>query len=222
LQSTQALGSEEAVGVRGEVVSKIGKSTVTVTVQAISSGATTNSEGTLDLEGPSLGFNGLVKYVIVGSTTYVYGGTAFWTSLFISGHPTAAAEKLKSELMPQVLNRWIKLPVASTGAFYKDSLGLAEPRTFVSGSLAQMKGTLTNTGGQTLDGAHGVQIDSSTGAKVLVAATGSPIPLALAGAQSASSGTFTVTIAVDYPTPTTIAAPPGAESLATLEVPYEK
>ena len=203
----------------GTLIEKTGPATVSITIDATSAGPTGTAEGTLQLEGPGLGFAGSTRYIVTGGITYVNAGTAFWKSLFGSQSPIAVS--LENEILPEVLDRWVELPAASTDVMYKDTFGLSEPRVFVSGSLTGIKGTLTNSGNRTLDGARGVEVKSTTGAEILVAASGPPLPLAIVGTQSASKG-FGITLAVTYPAGATISAPSHPVSLQAIEAALTK
>lgn len=217
-ESASALAQVPAVDIRGFIAERSGSTTVSISVDATSAGPSGTSQGSLDLEGPGLGFTGPTSYIVVDGITYVKAGTPFWKSLF--GSQTSVAVRLEGEILPLVLNRWVELSGESTEVVYKDTLGLSEPRVFVAGSLAG-KGTLSNAGNQTLYGLNGVEITSSTGAKILLAASGPPLPLAFAGTESASGG-FRLNLVVGYPTGVTISAPAHPVSLAAIEAALSK
>lgn len=202
------------VHITGKMEEGSGSKTDSIAVDATSAGASGTSEGTLDLEGPSLGFTGSTRYIVLGGVTYVNAGTPFWNSLFGSQAP--AVVSLEKQILPEVLHRWVELPADSTDVVYKDSFGLSEPKVFVGGNLEGVKGTLHNAGDQRLNGVSGVQISSSTGAKILVAKNGPPLPLAVADVPSASGG-FALNLVVSYPTGVTISAPSHPVSLAAIE-----
>jgi hypothetical protein len=213
LQSESALARASIVHINGRIVEKSGSSTDSLTVVATSAGSTSTSEGTLDLEGPGLGFTGSTRYVVVGSTTWVNGTTAFWKSYFGSQSPTVV--RLETKVFPQLVGHWIELAKESTEVMYKDALGLSEPRVFVTGILRGLKGTLTNSGNETVNGLSGVQITSSTGGKILVAGSGSPLPIGVADSTS-ESGNLSVDLAVSYPASVTISAPAHFAVLLTV------
>jgi hypothetical protein len=216
LQETSAALSEvSTVHLSGTVVSKTAAGTDTVSVDATSAGASGTAAGTLGLEGPGLGFTGSTKYITIGGTTYVDAGSAFWKSLF--GKQTASAAKIEAELLPKVVGRWVSLPAASTDNMYKDALGLSEPRVFVSATLTSAKGTLSNAGNQSFGGASGVQITSSTGVKILVAATGPALPLAVSDSATKSSGSFQLNLTISYPSSAAVTAPANPVSLSAIE-----
>jgi hypothetical protein len=217
--SAAAFSKVPTVHVQGTIVEKSGSATVSIGVDSTSAGATGTAAGTLDLEGPGLGFTGSTRYVVIGGTTFVKAGTPFWKSLFGTQTPTVV--HLETEVLPEVLNRWVELPSSSTDVVYKDSFGLSEPKVFVEGTLKGAKGSLTNAGNQTIGGVSGVEIDSSKGAKILVAATGTPLPLAFANKQSGST-TFALDLAVTYPASAKITAPPHPISLAAIEAALSK
>jgi hypothetical protein len=213
LQAGAAVASASAVRIHGSIVEKSGSATDSLLVDATSAGTTTSSEGTLDLEGPGLGFSGLTSYVIVGSTTWVNGGTKFWDSYF--GKQTPTVKVLEAKVFPQLLGHWIELAEASTETMYKDALGLSEPRVFVTATLSGIKGTLSNSGNQTVNGVSGIQISSSTGTKIIVAGSGAPLPAELADMTN-KSGSFVLSLAVSYPTGVTIKAPTHFAVLSTV------
>ena len=217
--SAAAFSKVPAVHIQGTITEKSGSATVSIGVDATSSGATGTAAGTLDLAGPGLGFTGSTHYVVIGGTTYVNAGTAFWKSLF--GTQTPSVVHLEGEILPEVLDKWVQLPSASTDVVYKDTFGLSEPKVFVEGTLEGAKGTLTNAGNQKIGGVSGVEIDSSKGARILVAATGSPLPLAFANSQSGSSD-FALDLAITYPASSKITAPPHPISLAGIEAALSK
>ncbi|MGD0083426.1 MAG: hypothetical protein ABSD78_09555 [Acidimicrobiales bacterium] len=214
-QAAAALANVPAVRVTGTVVSKVGSATDTVSVDATSAGASGTSAGTLKLEGPAMGFTGSTQYITIGGTTYVNAGSVFWKSLF--GKQTATAVHLEAELLPKIVNQWVSLPATSTDNVYKDSLGLSEPKVFVADTITSAKGTLSNAGNQSLNGAGGVQINSTTGAKILVAAGGPALPLAVSDSETKSSGSFALNLAISYPTGVTVAAPAHSVSLSAIE-----
>lgn len=207
-----ALAGENVVHLSGTLTAKSGSTTVSIAVDATSAGAAGNAEGTLTLEGPGLGFEGTTRYSVVNGTTYVYAGTPFWKGLF--GKQTSKVAALEAQLLPEVVDRWVQLPSASTDVIYKDTFGLSAPKEFVSGSLSGVKGKLTNEGDRTLDGVSGVEVTSNEGAAILVAASGPPVPLAISGT---GPGGFDLSLAVTYPGATTIAAPVHPVSLAAIE-----
>jgi hypothetical protein len=217
--SAAAFAKVPTVHIQGTIVEGSGSATVSIGVDSTSAGATGTAAGTLDLEGPGLGFTGSTHYVVIGGTTFVNAGTPFWKSLF--GSQTATVVHLENEVLPEVLNRWVELPSSSTDVVYKDSFGQSEPKVFVEGTLEGAKGTLTNAGVQTIGGVSGVEIDSSKGAKILVASTGTPLPLAFANKQSGSAS-FTLDLAITYPASAKIAAPPHPISLAAIEAALSK
>jgi hypothetical protein len=204
LQAQSALATAAVVRIKGTIVQESASGTDSLTVDATSAGKSGTSQGTLDLEGPGLGFTGSTLYVIVGSSTWVNGTTAFWHSYF--GKQTATVSRLEAKVFPELVGHWIELLPTSTETMYKDALGLSEPKVFVAATMSGLKGTLTNSGTQSVNGASGVQISSSTGSKILVDASGAPLPIELADV-SHTSGTFTLDIAVSYPPGATIAAP---------------
>ena len=218
-ESSAAFANVSAVHVNGTLVQKSGPATVSIAIDATSAGPAGTAEGTLQLEGPGLGFTGSTRYIVFGGITYVNGGTAFWKSLF--GSQTPIAVSLENEILPEVLDRWVELSAASTDVIYKDTFGLSEPKVFVAGSLTGVKGTLTNSGNRTLNGASGVQVSSSSGAEFLLASSGPPLPLAIVDSQSASGG-FGLDLAITYPTGVTISAPAHPVSLAAIEAALTK
>jgi hypothetical protein len=204
LQAESALAHASFVHLSGSIVEQDASGTDSLTVDATSAGTSGSSQGTLDLEGPGLGFTGSTGYIVLGSSTWVKGTTAFWKSYF--GAQTATVTRLEARVFPKLVGHWIELPQASTGNMYKDALGLSEPRVFVTGTLSGIKGTLTNSGDQTLNGVSGVQISSSSGGRVILAASGSPLPIELSDATS-KSGNLSLSLAVSYPTGATVVAP---------------
>lgn len=213
LQAESALARVPVVKIEGSIVQKDGSATDSVSVDAISGTTTGTSEGTLDLEGPGLGFMGATRYVVVGSSTWVTGTTAFWKSYF--GAQTPIVTRLEAKVFPELVGHWIELLQESTEMMYKDALGLSEPRVFVTGTLAGVKGTLTNSGTQTVNGERGVELRASTGSKIIVAGTGAPLPIELADTAS-TSGSFSLDLAVTYPAGVKIAAPADFASLETI------
>jgi hypothetical protein len=211
-QSVSVLQGKSLVHVAGTISEKQGSSTDSITVYATSNSADA-SQGTLDLEGPGLGFTGSTRFIVVSGETYVKAGSSFWSSLF--GKQTASVRSLEGEILPEVLNRWVLLSSASTDVIYKDTFGLSEPRVFVSGTLQGMKGTISNDGDRSIDGVHGVEVDSSKGSEVVVAATGSPLPLELAADPATSA--FHLDLRVTYPANMPITAPLHPVSLAGIE-----
>ena len=157
---------------------------------------------------------------IVTHTTYVKGGRPFWQSVFISGTPTASAEALEKALMPKVVDQWVELPEASTATIFHDVLGLTAAKSWVQGSLSGMKGTLSNNGTQTLSGKTGVEVTSSTGAKVVIAASGPARPLAFTAHVDDKGSNFSLDIVTTYPASVTIAAPSSFQVLSQLESAY--
>jgi len=214
-QAAAALADVSAVHLSGTVVSKTAAGTDTVSVDATSAGASGTAEGTLDLLGPGLGFSGSTEYITIGGTTYVDAGSVFWKSLF--GTQTARAAQIEGKLLPKVVGRWVSLPAASTDNMYKDALGLSEPKVFVADTITSAKGTLSNAGDQSLGGASGVQINSSTGVKILVATNGAVLPLAVTDSSTKSTGSFQMSLRISYPTGVTVAAPAQSVSLSAVE-----
>ncbi len=215
LQGAQAaLAREAVVHLSGTLSEKSGSTSVSLSVDATSAGAPGDAEGTLSLEGPGLGFEGSTRYVVVDGTTYVKAGTSFWKGLF--GSQTSKVAALEAEILPEVVNRWVQLPAASTDVIYKDTFGLSDPKEFVSGSLAGVKGTFTNAGNRTIDGVRGVEVTSSEGAAILVAASGPLLPLVISGTGSVGSG-FDLALVITYPGATTISAPAHPVNLAAIE-----
>lgn len=213
-ESAAAYAKVGPVHITGNLEEKSGSSTVSIGVDATSAGSAGTAAGTLQLEGAGLGFTGSTRYIVVGGITYVNAGTPFWKSLF--GSQTPVAVHLENEILPEVLNRWVALPSASTDVIYKDTFGLSEPKTFVGSSLTGVKGTLSNSGDRTLNGVSGVQITSSTGAEILVAPSGPPLPIALGDSEPSSAG-FQLQLVVTYPSGVTISAPPHPVSLTAIE-----
>jgi len=218
-ESAAAFAPVTTVRISGRVSEKSGTATVSIAVDATSAGPTGTSAGMLDLEGRGLGFTGSTHYIVADGITYVNAGTPFWKSLF--GSQTSVAVHLESEILPLVLDRWVELSGTSTDVIYKDTFGLSEPKVFVAGSLTGVKGTLTNAGDQTLNRISGVEIISSTGAKILLASSGPPLPLAIADTQSTSGG-FGLSLVVSYPTGITISPPVHPVSLAAIEAALSK
>lgn len=216
LQAEAAVRQVPIVQMKGSIVEKGKSGTDSLTVDATSVGKTGTSRGTLDLEGPGLGFTGFTHYVIVGSSTWVNGTAAFWKSYF--GDQTPTVTRLEAKVFPRLVGHWIGLLRQSTGTMYKDALGLSEPSVFVTSTLSGVKGTLANAGNQTVNGVSGVQITSSTGSKILVAADGAPRPIELA-ATASTSGSFSLNLAVSYPTGVTIAAPTHFSLLSSVLAP---
>jgi len=212
LQADVAIREAPIVQIKGRIVQKSTSGTDSLTVAATSAGRTGTSEGTLDLEGPGLGFTGSTRYVLIGSSTWVWGTTAFWKSYF--GDQTPTVTRLEARVFPQLVGHWIELARASTGTMYKDALGLSEPKVFVTGTLDGLKGTLTNSGNQTVNGVSGIQISSSTGSRIVVARSGAALPVELA-ATSAAAG-LSLSLAVLYPTDVTIAPPAHFAVLSTV------
>jgi hypothetical protein len=210
-ESAAAFAKVGAVHVAGNLVQKSGAATVSIAIDATSAGPPGTSEGTLQLEGPGLGFT--------GSTSYMDAGTEFWKSLF--GSQTPIAVSLENEILPEVLDRWVELSATSTDVIYKDTFGLSEPKVFVAGSLTGVKGMLTNSGNRTLNGVSGVQVSSSNGAEFLLASSGPPLPLAIVDSQSAAGG-FGLDLAITYPAAATISAPAHPVSLAAIEAALTK
>lgn len=218
-ESAAAFAKVGAVHVAGNLVQKSGAATVSIAIDATSAGPPGTSEGTLQLEGPGLGFTGSTSYIVFGGITYVDAGTEFWKSLF--GSQTPIAVSLENEILPEVLDRWVELSATSTDVIYKDTFGLSEPKVFVAGSLTGVKGMLTNSGNRTLNGVSGVQVSSSNGAEFLLASSGPPLPLAIVDSQSAAGG-FGLDLAITYPAAATISAPAHPVSLAAIEAALTK
>lgn len=215
LQGSQAaLAAESVVHIAGTLLDTSGSAKVSIAVDATSAGAPGDAEGTLQLEGPGLGFQGSTSYIVVKGVTYVNAGTTFWKSLF--GKQSAKVAALEDEILPEVVDRWVQLPQASTDVIYKDTFALSDPKEFVTGTLAGVKGTLSNAGNRTVDGVSGVEVTSSKGAAILVAASGPALPLVISGTGAGGSG-FGLSVVIHYPGPTTISAPAHPVDLAAIE-----
>jgi hypothetical protein len=213
-QASAAVAKVPFVHVTGQVTSTKGNQKDLISVEATSN-QSGDSFGTLEFQGPGMGFEGKTKFVVNDGKTFVFGGVNLWKSFFGSAANTPEAQGL----LPKVTNHWIELPTASTTIIEDDAVGLTVPAHWLENSLT-LKGQLTNAGDSSIGGENGVEVSSSQGANVLVATTGTPLPLALSAETSKSGDTVNFTLVTSYPTTGTFVAPSGAQSLQALEAAY--
>jgi hypothetical protein len=213
-QAAAAVGKVSFVHVAGRVTSTKGKDTDLIDVNATSN-QSGDSSGSLEFEGPGMGFEGKTQFIVNANETYVLGGTSLWKSFFGAADDTPEAQAL----LPEVANHWIELPPTSTKIIEDDAVGLTVPAEWLEKSL-KLTGSLTNAGDGAVSGQSGVEVSSSQGANVLVARSGAPLPLALSAETSKSGDTVDFSLVTSYPTSASLAAPKRFESLTALEAAF--
>jgi hypothetical protein len=213
-----AVAQEGAVHLAGTVSSTNGKATDKIVVNSVGNSSDT-AAGTFEVSGPGMGFVGKTQYILIGTTIYVNGDSAFWSSLFHGAPPGEAPA-----LMPKVVDKWVQLSGQAAATLNDDVLGLALPSNWLSKSLdlasAAGQVTLSNDGRQSLEGKRGIQVSASTGAKVLIASSGAPLPLAFTATTTKKSITFTLGLTVAFSAPSKITAPRNSQQLQILQSEY--
>ncbi len=213
-QASTAVSSEHAVHVSGSITSTKGSQVDSVVVDATGNQAGA-SAGTLRFAGRGMGFDGETRFVIEGGSTFFFGDTALWTSLFGKSSTSAEAEAL----MPKVVDHWIELPASSTALIDTDALGLPVPTLWLEKSL-KLKGKLHNQGSATLSGRRGIEVTSSQGAALIVAATPPTLPLALSAETTKSGDLVRLSLVISYPSSASISKPKSYQSLSKIESVY--
>lgn len=127
------------------------------------------------------------KIIRIGDEVYIQGSNAF-----LKHFAGSAASLLEG--------KWLK-GSATTGQLA--SLSSLTEATQLFAEIHSQGGTLTNKGETTYNGQKAVEIDSSKGGKLYVAATGTPYPIALVGPGTDSGaitfGDFNASVSLTAP-----------------------
>ena len=149
--------------------------------------------GTMTIQGSKVGV------IRAGNSAYIRAGADFFKK--VAGGSGAAAGLLA--------NRWLKVPVSTPN--YAEVIAFTDLYTFVPQAL-RPAGTVTKGDKMTVDGQKVIELKSSKGGSLFVAASGKPYPVEF-HYGGASSGTLTLS---DWGTAKTPAAPKDAVNVSSL------
>lgn len=205
-ESAKALGQVPNLVIAGTISQ--GTATLDLSVSSADHGAA--AEGTLDSHAASLGFFGSVRFVTVGGSFYLNGGSTFWSRIFAGESGLTAAERAK--VLAVIVNRWIELPGSEAKSMESDFSTFIKPAGFAT-ELTHPGGTLSKGTPKVVHGVEALPIISSQGGTLWLSLSGQPLPLELTGGSSSSHGDLTLS----YPASLVVHAPAGAKTLTQIE-----
>lgn len=227
-QSANALVAEALAAVAipkyvefsGSVAETAGNQTSSISAKNVVE-SRTSTAGTITITGNPTGvtsehFAGTVSFVVANQITWVEGDDEFWDTLLATSSASKAEIK---KLLPHLTGQWIELISASTANFNADTSGLIDPRGFVEEFLNQSETKLKKDGLVSVGGHETVQLSTTRGAVVNLAATGSPLPIVV---QTKAPSALKTYFTYSYPNHADVSPPKHFQYLDTVLKPYEK